>query len=91
MDGQIVFTSIVHKPVGNGKCQFAATSEVISQGKSDKEAEMFHTATRKAGGRDGVEDIIVPLQQLEWFPNYSLQIPSGLQGYGELNTCLAKP
>ncbi|KAM9566861.1 uncharacterized protein ACIB01_004685 isoform 1-T1 [Guaruba guarouba] len=30
---------------------------------------MFHTATRRSGERDGVEDIIVPLKQLEWFPS----------------------
>lgn len=52
---------------------------------------MFYAETRRSGGRDGVEDIIVPLQQLEWFPSCCLQIPSGLQGYGELNICLAKP
>lgn len=28
MDGQISFTSVVYKPVGNGECQFAATSVV---------------------------------------------------------------
>lgn len=51
---------------------------------------MFRTEIRRSGGRNGVEDIIVPLQQLEWFPDYCLQIPSGLHGYGELNIRLAK-
>lgn len=51
---------------------------------------MFHTATRRSGGRDGVENIVVPLKQLERFPSCGPQTPGGLQGYGKLNSCLAK-